>query len=649
MDDELKKSKLSQVANKIDKITESPLLNSIIKLIKKLKSSKSYWSVSLVVILFILREVIAWKYSNAIKAYAEKQLEENNLTWLWSIIDFIFDFGGSIELAIGGFIIFLILSLVKISEGAKNTITLKESFLSILLLFVIGGMSVYILLDNSNHNKNIYKEQQNTNIKLDEIKALIKLQGGDETEFLKKYFGQDYVVVLKNPKTYHNFTALLKKTNTSADELLEEREKLLKKIASQNFNSKFQKKINKAFKELRYSDVRKLIDTFLKDNKSIEENLIKAYYLKALSYYEQQQYLDAKKEFENIASNVSNPNILFERAYTYYMLGNYDKAIEYYNKLLKLAVAPLQDYYPSILTIYDHVGLAYYSSGYYNKALKYYEKSLKLRLLSAGKNDSNLLTNYMNIGLTLHKKGENEKAHLYYIKCLDFIEENFVPIKKNEKQDSVIIDKEIFNNTINFFFEFNKIKIYYHRELNYIKTLFKLIDNPLNITKDKNIINTLECSNKQMFNLNNTLPSTAIIYESIATDCSILYEYNKSITYYNKALKIQLSNFGEYHPNTARIYENIGSLYKNTKEYEKALNYYQKSLKIRLLILQKNHMDIAISYHFIGSMLYRTKEYTKSIDYYQKALNILRKVFPKGHGFIEITESCIKNEKNKPD
>lgn len=633
-----------RIVEKLQKILEHPLVDSIAKFIKKFKSSKSYWSVSFLVLAFTFREAVAWRYGSAISAYAQKQLEGSDYSWVWAAIEFIFDFGGNWVFALGGLIIFIILSLVKVSEGENNTIILRESFLSLVLLLTLLGMVIYSISNNDKNHQETHNQQKITNNKLDEIKVLItKLQGKDKIEFLKKYFGKDYAIILNHPKTYHNFTTLLKQTHKSADELLKEREKLLKKVASQNFNPNFQKKINKAFQELRYEDVRKLIDDFLKDNKSLEENLIKAHHLKALSYLEQQQYFKAKKEFENIASNVNDGSILFEKAYTYYMLGNYKTAIKYYNKLLNVAWASLQDYNSNILTIYDYIGLAYYGNGQYGKALRYYEKSLKLRLLIFGKNDSSLLTNYLNIGLVWDRKGTNDKAQVYYDKCFNFTEKNFVPVEKNKKEGYIMMDKKIYSNTLNFFFEFKKVLIYRHRYLSYMRTLFQQ-------ERIDNAIKLLECpmtNDKIMYDTNNTFPSTAIIYESIAIQCSELKKYNMSMAYFNKALKIQLLNFTGKHPAIARLYENIGSLYKDKKEYKKALKYYQKSLNVRLSILQKNHMDIAINYHFIGSMLYRIKEYKKSINYYKKALNIFKNIFPKGHRYITITMKCLKRAQKK--
>ena len=51
------------------KILEHPAVDATINFIKKFKSSKSYWSISYLILLFSMREAIAWKFGFAIKTF----------------------------------------------------------------------------------------------------------------------------------------------------------------------------------------------------------------------------------------------------------------------------------------------------------------------------------------------------------------------------------------------------------------------------------------------------------------------------------------------------------------------------------------------------------------------------------------------------
>ena len=51
---------------------------------------------------------------------------------------------------------------------------------------------------------------------------------------------------------------------------------------------------------------------------------------------------------------------------------------------------------------------------------------------------------------------------------------------------------------------------------------------------------------------------------------------------YKNALKIQEDVFGESHPFTATVYNNMAGVYSAQGQYEQSLEYYQKALKIQM-------------------------------------------------------------------
>ena len=91
---------------------------------------------------------------------------------------------------------------------------------------------------------------------------------------------------------------------------------------------------------------------------------------------EQIHYHEAKEEFEKIAPNIDDAEILSDYGKVYYILGEYDKAIAYYEKDLKITLATLGEKHPSTATSYNNIGGAWDSKGEYDKAIEYYEKAL---------------------------------------------------------------------------------------------------------------------------------------------------------------------------------------------------------------------------------------------------------------------------------
>lgn len=517
------------IAKKLQNILEHPLVDTIANFIKKFKRSKSYWSVSFLVIVFTFHEAVAWKYGSAIGAYAQKQLEGSGYTWVWTAIKFVFDFGGSWELVLLGVGYFVILSYVKVNSAEKDEIV------------------------------KVVKQETNKTLEgQEEIKELIKSLGMSENEFLEKYFGKDYNVILQNPQTFHNFTTLLKQTNKTADELLKEREELLEKIKSQSFTPKLQAQIDKAFKELRYEDTRELLDAFLEANADKEEEIIKAHYIKALTYMEQMYYDGARDEFEKIPLNIKDEHILHDNAELYYILSEYDKALEYQKKALSLILSRSGDNRSTIATNYENIGAIWHSKGIYEKSIEYYTKSLKLKMEIFGEVHPEVATSYNNMALLMHETGYLDDAMELYKKSLIILLDTLGEMDSRTAATYSNIGMILSDEG-----ELNQAVECYNKALHITIMLFD--DKHLEVAK---------------------------IYNNLALTLKRKKEYGNAMEYYEKALGIQITFLGEDHYDVAVTYNNIGSVWYSENEYEKAIEYYIKAINIFKNIFPHGHPNI---------------------------------------------------------
>ena len=93
-------------------IIEHPTVDATINFLKKFKSSKSYWSVSYFILLFTLREAIAWKFGSAIKTFCETQALDSSYPTFWAVLGFVFEVGGSWELVALGTLFLLCFHLL---------------------------------------------------------------------------------------------------------------------------------------------------------------------------------------------------------------------------------------------------------------------------------------------------------------------------------------------------------------------------------------------------------------------------------------------------------------------------------------------------------------------------------------------------------
>ncbi|ETO01128.1 hypothetical protein RFI_36312, partial [Reticulomyxa filosa] len=79
--------------------------------------------------------------------------------------------------------------------------------------------------------------------------------------------------------------------------------------------------------------------------------------------------------------------------------GEYDKAIEYYEKSLKISLDKLGHDHPDVAASYNSLGSVYKSKGEYDKAIEYYVKSLKIRLDKLEHDHPDVASSYNNLGL----------------------------------------------------------------------------------------------------------------------------------------------------------------------------------------------------------------------------------------------------------
>ncbi len=98
--------------------------------------------------------------------------------------------------------------------------------------------------------------------------------------------------------------------------------------------------------------------------------------------------------------------------------GEYDKALEFYNKSLNIRLKNLGEEHPSVATSYNNIGRVWNNKGEYVKALEFYQKSLNIRLKTLGEEHPDVANTYNNLGQVWNKKGEYNKALEFYQKCL---------------------------------------------------------------------------------------------------------------------------------------------------------------------------------------------------------------------------------------
>ncbi|MEW6557462.1 MAG: FlgO family outer membrane protein [Elusimicrobiota bacterium] len=115
-----------------------------------------------------------------------------------------------------------------------------------------------------------------------------------------------------------------------------------------------------------------------------------------------------------------------------------------------------------------------------------------------------------------------------------------------------------------------------------------------------------------------------IIYEwyTKGVNCYDKNEYDKSLEYYEKALK--LSEVEKDEKIKPAIFNGIANIYAETSNYENAIEFYNKSLTIYEKI--KNESDIATTYFNIGCIYKNQNDYNNAFVCFNKGLKLAERV-----------------------
>ncbi len=141
----------------------------------------------------------------------------------------------------------------------------------------------------------------------------------------------------------------------------------------------------------------------------------KGNYDKAIEYYEKA----LKSDLETFGED--HPNVATYRnnlGATWKAKGEYDKAIEYYEKALKSDLNNFGESHPKVATRWNNLGEAWRAKGKYDKAIEYYEKALKSDLNNFGEDHPNIAAYRNNLGVAWNAKGEHDRAIEYLEKAL---------------------------------------------------------------------------------------------------------------------------------------------------------------------------------------------------------------------------------------
>ena len=305
------------------------------------------------------------------------------------------------------------------------------------------------------------------------------------------------------------------------------------------------------------------------------------------------KYIEAKQHFSKAAA-LQPYNSTYLEAYgsIFNILGEYYKAIEYYELALKFDLKAYGQDNPKVAINRNNLGVVYLKLGQYDKAIEY----LELAVQHGHDAHNNLAVAYLSLG----KYNESIK-HLGQAINSDLKTYNRLAVNSN-----------------------TLASIY-----------FKLGQ------YDKSIISSEHALQAGLKAYGQEHPNIATTYANLGTTYSSLGRYNKAIEYLKLALQANLKIYGEDHPSLTTTYNNLGTVYYSLGQYDKAIKLYNLAIKSDLNTYGKDHPDVATSHGNLGMIYKSLGQYDKAIEYLEFALQSDLKTYGQNNPQIAIWHKNI--------
>lgn len=111
-------------------------------------------------------------------------------------------------------------------------------------------------------------------------------------------------------------------------------------------------------------------------------------------------------------------NSYYQIAYAHDIMGDFNKALENYQKVFQIRLKILDKNHPEMAAIYDKIGCVYHSLKKYNESLENHRKALDIKLQESHGNHPEVAATYDNIGGVYYSLQEYAQTIEYYIKAL---------------------------------------------------------------------------------------------------------------------------------------------------------------------------------------------------------------------------------------
>jgi len=347
-----------------------------------------------------------------------------------------------------------------------------------------------------------------------------------------------------------------------------------------------------------------------------------------------------------VSGHLAKSQVLHNLGNSYYVQGQHDEALTYYDKALDITDASQQDRKKSYLyTAPSNMGIGdvYFGRIEYDRALGYFENLLKRNKEILGDDHTNVANFYCIVG-NLHKnRGSDRLAKEMYEQALDIYSKEF-----NQDHPSVADTYVGFADIYKNQGDFSKAEEYYNRAIDIYASYFDQTMNPrygpawlgrADIHKNKGSYQkAIDLYNKALDLSLKTVGEihqhTATAYLGLANTYMYQEKFKEALKYYNKVLDVNFNLVGAEHESTAAAYNNLGSLYYFAGDFDLAENYLLRALRTDIAIHGSKHPNVANAYYNLARIQGEIGNTRRALEYTQSAINASISDFNKSITFI---------------
>lgn len=356
-------------------------------------------------------------------------------------------------------------------------------------------------------------------------------------------------------------------------------------------------------------------------------------------------FIKAKKLFELKGDTA---DLLYITIYSalgtkYETLGQYEKALGYFNELVWRRKQVFGKAHPEYGVALNNSGNLLYEMGCYFKADSLYELAMQTYDLSEGKMSEHYATALGNRGMIARETGDYEKAERLITEAMEIREKT---IGKNAPGYGQSLYSLALVNILMGKYEKGESLILLARQsweaslgpdhpniADCINILANLYSNLGNIKRAKNLYE--EAGENYRKSIGTEHPYYAVNLCNLGITYMALDSFSKAEALFKEALALREKTVGKEHPDYAETVQSLANLYTIEKKYTLAEPLILQAKGIFEKVMGKSNPVIGKLLDNLGSLYLDTKRYSESESTLLSAKNMLEKTIGKDHADYE--------------